>query len=192
MSQEEIEYNFNNIKKTHWLRVFVGIAIIVGIITILLLRIFNNNNYVSINDAKLIGSKIEVKSKVSGLLGDILVANGSNVNVGQVIAKIDITDLIRKRTELETKLQEAKLNYANLKANSSVPQQINTYSQTSSVTANTAEIEKAKANKEKMEKLFSMGAISKIQYNKALEDYNSLISENTGVNTSTSQNQENN
>ena len=52
-------------------------------------RIFNNNNYLTINDAKLVGSKVEVKSKVSGLLGNVTVAEGTNVKAGDIIAEIE-------------------------------------------------------------------------------------------------------
>lgn len=196
MAQEEIEYNLSNVKRSQWLKGMAIIIVVVIVTALLLLKIFNNSNYVVINDAKLVGTKIEVKSKVNGLLGDILIANGAFVNVGQVIAKIDTTDLAKKKAELDSKLSEAKLNYAKLKANTNVPQQINTYTKNNNSvsTVNNAEIEKAKATKEKMEKLFSMGAISKIQYNKAVEDYNNLVSENSSnvSNDSVSQNQDSN
>lgn len=175
MSQEEIEYNLSTIKNTYFIKIFIGIIIVIVLSFLLMTRIFNNNNYLTINDAKLVGSKVEVKSKVSGLLGNVTVAEGTNVKAGDIIAKIDVTDIVKKRNELELKLKEAKLNYAKLKATNTAPPQINTYSANVTVNSNSAEIELAKANKEKMEKLFSLGAISKNQYNQAVEDYNKAL-----------------
>ena len=116
MSQEEIEYNLSTIKNTYFIKIFIGIIIVIVLSFLLMTRIFNNNNYLIINDAKLVGSKVEVKSKVSGLLGNVTVAEGTNVKAGDIIAKIDVTDIVKKRNELELKLKEAKLNYAKLKA----------------------------------------------------------------------------
>ena len=110
-----------------------------------------------------------------GTLTELLVNDGDKVEAGQVIAKMKVVVTPEQIEALQKAYDEAKVNYDNLeqqvKASMVVSQPVVTSSSTGNVAAAQARLDAAAANKQKMDKLYSIGAVSATQYAEAQSEY---------------------
>ena len=95
---------------------------------------------------------------------ELLVNDGDKVEAGQVIAKMKVVVTPEQIEALQKAYDEAKVNYDTLeqqvKASMVVSQPVVTSSSTGNVAAAQARLDAAAANKQKMDKLYSIGAVS--------------------------------
>ena len=121
---------------------------------------------ININDAKLTSSKVMVVAQNDGTLTELLVNDGDKMKVVVTPEQIEA---------LQKAYDEAKVNYDNLeqqvKASMVVSQPVVTSSSTGNVAAAQARLDAAAANKQKMDKLYSIGAVSATQYAEAQSEY---------------------
>ena len=125
-----------------------------------------NDVYLVISDAQIQGKNVNIMSKVSGTVQDILVEDGAMVEAGQTIAILQVEISPEQIKELENNLENAKLHYNNILSTPDVitpSVQNNTVVDQASVESAQKNLDRAAANRDKMEKLFAMGAISAVQ-----------------------------
>ena len=146
----------------------VPIILLIAVVAIFGVYKWNQGQgIININDAKLTSSKVMVVAQNDGTLTELLVNDGDKVEAGQVIAKMKVV--------VTPEQIEAKVNYDNLeqqvKASMVVSQPVVTSSSTGNVAAAQARLDAAAANKQKMDKLYSIGAVSATQYAEAQSEY---------------------
>lgn len=129
---------------------------------------YYSTKYVSTDDARISGTIVSISSKVSGKVGQLMVAEGDMVKAGQVLARIDPQDIVAQRAQAEAALAAAKANYEQL-VNGSRPQEIQQAK--AAVDQAKANLDNAALNYDRMEKLFRDGAISASQRDNALTAY---------------------
>lgn len=116
-----------------------------------------SSSLVSTDDARVKSEIVNVSSKVSGQLEQVLVQEGESVSVGQVIAKIDSQALEVQLDQAKANLGAAQAKLASIKAGSR-PQEL-AQSQ-AAVQQAAANLENARKNEERSASLFDEGALS--------------------------------
>lgn len=157
--------------------IFYGLPIIIVIALGFLFGMYKwseSKSYLTINDAKLTSSVVNVTAQGNGTITEILVNDGDTVEAGQVIAKMKVVATPEQIQALQKAYDDAKANYDNveqqLKSSIVVSQPTVTRSG-GDTTAARARLDAAAANKEKMDKLYSIGAVSAAQYEAAQAEY---------------------
>jgi HlyD family secretion protein len=148
------------------------VGIIIAIITaVLLINHFHNKK----DDGALsLSGNVEVTEtnvgfKLPGRVMELTVDEGQQVNVGQLIARIDNAELASVVMQNKASLQEAMTRLAELKAGSRV-QEIERAR--AGVNAQAADLDKAKKDYERADILYKNGAISASQFEAAQNAYN--------------------
>lgn len=149
---------------------FVGI---VGIAIVVSFGVWwwQQHNYITVHNASISGSYVNAGIKTAGTVKEILVENGTTVQAGQPLAKIKVKVSPEEIQKLEKAFEDAKIRYNELITRPTV---VNAPTMTSSggdTSGARAALEKAAVNKERMDKLFAIGAISAVQHNKAVQAY---------------------
>lgn len=129
---------------------------------------------VSINNAKLTSSVVNISAQTDGTLTEILVNDGDTVEAGQVVAKMKVVVTPEQIQALQKAYDDAKINYDNIEQqmkNSVVVSQPVVTSSSGNVAAAQARLDAAAANKQKMDKLYSIGAVSATEYAEAQSEY---------------------
>lgn len=145
-----------------------------------------NDTYLVISDALIQGKNVNITSKVAGTVQDILVEDGAMVEAGQTIAILQVEISPEQIKELENNLENAKLRYNNILSTPDVitpAVQNHTVVDQSAIESAQKNLDRATANKDKMEKLFAMGAISAVQNNAAQADYQAALADFNAANT---------
>lgn len=132
----------------------------------------HNQGYVLIHSASVKGMGVNASVKVAGTVTDIMVKDGDTVEAGQTIAKIKINVSPEQIQQLEQAVESAKLRYNEVLTR---PAPTTTVivgdSSQGDVVAAQAAVDKAAANKDRMDKLFEIGAVSAVQRNNATNAY---------------------
>ncbi len=102
----------------------------------------NSFKYVYTDDASIDGDHVSVSSKMMGRIHNLTVDEGAKVNVGQLLAELDDSDLKAQENQYSTGLVSAEEN----------------------VTLNKVNLEKAQDDFERADLQFKGGVISKEQY----------------------------
>jgi HlyD family secretion protein len=150
--------------------------IIVGIIIVIIIAVLLVNHFRNKKDdgALRLSGNVEVTEtnvgfKLPGRVMELTVDEGQQVNVGQLIARIDNAELASVVMQNKASLQEAMTRLAELRAGSRV-QEIERAR--ASVNAQTADLDKAKKDYERADILYKNGAISASQFEAAQNAYN--------------------
>ena len=155
--------------------IIVGIIIVI-IISVLLVNHFRNKK----DDGALsLSGNVEVTEtnvgfKLPGRVMELTVDEGQQVNVGQLIARIDNAELASVVMQNKASLQEAMTRLAELRAGSRV-QEIERAR--ASVNAQAADLDKAKKDYERADILYKNGAISASQFEAAQNAYNTRVAQ---------------
>ncbi len=137
-----------------------------------------HKSVLTINDAKLTSSVVHVSAQTDGTLTEILVNDGDKVEAGQVIARVKVKVTPEQIQALQQAYDEAQSNFD--KVESEVKSSVQTQTVVSSapavrsggdVAGAQARLDAAAAQKTKMEKLYSIGAVSASQYAEAESEY---------------------
>ena len=133
--------------KKHWL-IFAGICLLIIVVFI----IYEASKYQSTDDAYVDTTTVTVSPKVSGQIVKVLVKDNQQVKAGDVVAIIDKVDYDVKLQQVDAIYKRALLNQQNAQAN---------------LIAANSEIDLAKKDVERYEKLYNAGAVSKQTLDKA-------------------------
>lgn len=136
---------------------------------------YHSAQFVNTDDARVTGTIVSISPKIPGRISEVLVKEGEEVKIGQVIAKIDARDATVQRKQAEAALAVAQANYDQMVAGSR-PQEIGQAS--AGVDQAQAGVEQARAslnnaekNYERMMTLYAHGAISASQRDNAEAAY---------------------
>ena len=134
------------------------ISAITGVIIIIfsIFWIINAGRYETTDDAYVETHTVSIAPKVSGHIVKMYVDDNQHVKEGDLVAKIDDTDYKVKLTQATAAYESALLKQKTAKANFDAAQ---------------SQIELAKKNLERFEKLYKSGAASKLEYDNALTSY---------------------
>lgn len=136
---------------------------------------YQHKSAITINDAKLTSSLVHVSSQSDGTLTEILVNDGDKIEAGQVIAKVKVIVTPEQIQVLQKAYDDAQSNYSKLEQQmKSSMSAVTTYSSPRSsgdIAGAQARLDAAAAEKQKMEKLYSIGAVSATQYAEAQSAY---------------------
>jgi HlyD family secretion protein len=150
--------------------------IIVGIIVVIIMSVLLINHFCSKKDngALNLSGNVEVTEtnvgfKLPGRIVELAVDEGHQVKAGQLIARLDNAELASVVMQSKATLQEAMTRLAELKAGSRI-QEIERAK--ASVSAQTADLDKAKKDFERADILYKNGAISASQFEAAQNAYN--------------------
>ena len=163
-----------------------GLPIIILVVIALVFGIFKwqqSRGTLEVSNAKVASSVVHVSAQSDGNLTQLLVNDGDKVEAGQVIAKMKVVATPEQIQDLQKAYDEAKTNFDNLqnqvKATTTttrtvtVPSASTASGPSGDVAGAQARLEAAAANKEKMEKLYSIGAVSATEYAEAESAYTS-------------------
>ena len=140
--------------KKYW--IILGILILCILVGYL---IINALKYQSTDDAYVETTTVTLSPKVSGQVVKVLVKDNQKVKAGDVVAVIDKVDYEVKLEQANAEYEKALLNQQNANAN---------------LAAVNSEIELAKRDAERYEKLYKAGAVSKQMYDRALTNLESV------------------
>lgn len=122
----------------------------------------------TVYDAKVTGTTIPTRSSAAGTITEILVHDGDHVEAGEVIARIETNVTDEQIQQLQQNLDLTKKNLEQLQKGSSttVPSAV-----TSNDTGAQQRAEQAYSRLQRMNELFSMGAISAVKRDEAAAEY---------------------
>ncbi|MBQ9479941.1 MAG: biotin/lipoyl-binding protein, partial [Selenomonadaceae bacterium] len=135
----------------------------------------------TINNAKLAGTLVSVRVLTDGKIHDLTHADGDQVKAGDVLANLEVSVTDEQIAQLEQAVDLAKDNYAQLQQGQMVKVEVRTPrpktvvrqqpAQQYEVAAPSANLSVLAERKERMEKLYEMGAISRVQRDAAVQEY---------------------
>ncbi|MGQ9632404.1 MAG: HlyD family secretion protein [bacterium] len=105
-----------------------------------------SRDYISTDNASIDCDRVNVSAKMVGRIKNLLVAEGDNVEVGQLLVQLDDTDLRAQEALATASLNYAKQNLILAKVN----------------------LDKARDDFQRAQSLFNVGAIAKEQYDHAV------------------------
>lgn len=145
------------------------IAVIAGALTVLIMLgaggwWYYSSSRISTDDARVKGTIVPVSSKLQARIVAVLVENGTAVEPGTVLARLD-------SSEIEAQLTQAKANLTAAKAKLAAAQTGNRPQQVAQAGASAAEaaasLEDAQKNYDRMLALYQQGAVSEQQRDSA-------------------------
>ena len=135
----------------------------------------------TIANAKLAGTLVSVRVLTDGKIHDLTHADGDQVKAGDVLANLEVSVTDEQIAQLEQAVDLAKDNYAQLQQGQMVKVEVRTPrpktvvrqqpAQQYEVAAPSANLSVLAERKERMEKLYEMGAISRVQRDAAVQEY---------------------
>ncbi len=143
-----------------------------------------------IEDAKVTGTMVSVRTLVDGEVSEIVFNDGDMVQAGDVIARMEVSVTAEAIAQLENTVALAKQNYEDLKLGQIVtvpvkrlitipapyvPPTVEEYYAPSGVSSATLAALEERATR--MDELFEMGAVSRVQRDAARAEYESALAE---------------
>ncbi len=129
----------------------------------------------TVADAQINGKVVHARSRASGKVTEFLVADGEMVEAGQLVARIQVRVSPEQIDQLEKNVELTKYNLSELQSGVTVTRPV--YS------GGGGSAEEARAHLERMEQLFSMGAVSARQRDEAAEAYEAALGADTSFQT---------
>lgn len=140
---------------------------------------YYSSRFVSTDDARISGTIVSVSSKIPGKVVELLVKEGDTVQAGQVIARIDPREIMAQKAQAEATLAAARARFDEVTAGARPQEILQARAGADQAKAN---LDNAAKNNERMQRLYSDGAISAAQrdnteasYRVAREAYNSAL-----------------
>ena len=134
-----------------------------------------------INNAKLAGTLVSVRVLTDGKIHDLTRADGDQIQAGDVLANLEVSVTDEQIAQLEQAVELAKDNYAQLQEGQMVKVEVRTPRPKTVVRQQPAQqryvgtpdvnLSVLAERKERMEKLYEMGAISRVQRDAAVQEY---------------------
>lgn len=155
--------------------VFLGVVLLMSYV---MFSTMNKSEKLTVHDAKIAGTFVSVKALANGTLASIEIEDGSVVSAGDTLATVEVAVTEDTIKQLEQNVTLAKENLEHLKKGQDI--QVPVAPKVDLNVAN-GDLSRAEARKDRMEELFKMGAISKVQLDEALKDYEAAKSRATTV-----------
>ena len=138
-----------------------------------------------ITDAKVAGTLVSVRVLTDGKIRELTRVDGDQVQAGDVIAKLEVSVTEEQLQQLEQAVENAKANYAELEKGQMVKVEVRTPKQKTIVREQPPQVQAAPPRdlsalaerRDRMEKLYEMGAISRVQRDAAVQAYESAVYE---------------
>ncbi|MBR5913593.1 MAG: biotin/lipoyl-binding protein [Selenomonadaceae bacterium] len=135
-----------------------------------------------IEDAKITGTMVSVRTLVNGQVGEFLVDDGAEVKAGDVIAKIKVSVTEEDIQQLQDTLDMARANYEELQKGKWVTVPVkrmravrtpvtSTITHRGTYTNNSANLASLQERANRMRELYAMGAVSAQQRDAAIQAY---------------------
>jgi len=168
-----LEIDISNKVKTMVQSGFIGLLLLTIVLSGGIWWWQSNQGYVSIHSASVKGVGVNASVKVAGTVTDVMVKDGDTVEAGQPLAKIKINVSPEQIQQLEQAVESAKLRYNEVLTRPAPTMTTTTVGDRGQgdVAAAQAAVDKAAANKDRMDKLFEIGAVSAVQRNSATNAY---------------------
>lgn len=131
----------------------------------------HHNNYLTVYDAQVAGKTTAVRTKAAGTITDLKVADGDHVEAGDVIAVIDPGITEEQIQQLEQNLALTKQNLEQLQKGTRVTSPAIPTPQPTIDAGAQQRAAQAYARMQRMNELYSMGAISAVKRDEAAADY---------------------
>ncbi len=171
----------------------VKILIRFGLITLLVLSAvigyavfhhYHATTHYKITDAKINGTMLSVRALANGKIKELPFQDGDEVQAGDVIAKIEVSVTEEEIKQLESAVEAAKQNYADLQQGQMVKVAV-TRQVPIAPPANSPGVKSSGSNTlasleeraKRMEELFEMGAVSAVQRDAARKKYEDALAE---------------
>ncbi|MCQ2739023.1 MAG: HlyD family secretion protein [bacterium] len=155
MEEQNTEYEKNKLStKKYWIIFLIAVVIICAVFGIIETR-----KYQSTDDAYVDTTTVSVSPKIAGQIVEVLVKDNQQVKKNDVVARIDKIDY------------QVKLNQANASYDRALLAQNNAYA---NLSAANAEIELAKTDVERYQRLYQAGAVSKQTLDKAVTNLEAI------------------
>ena len=163
-----------------------------GLITLLVLSgvigyaVFNHyhaTTHVKITDAKINGTMLSVRALANGKVKELPFADGDEVQAGDVIAKIEVSVTEEEIQQLESAVESAKQNYADLQQGQmvkvAITRQVPIAPSAAQAPQNSGSntLASLEERAKRMEELFEMGAVSAVQRDAAKKKYEEALAE---------------
>lgn len=151
--------------------------------------------HVQIENAKVEGTLVAVRTLVDGKVNEIIFEDGAQVRAGDVIARLEVSVTDEAITQLESTVALAKQNYEDLKLGQivevpvkkirtipgapiaiSTPRVVEYYEQPSYGVSSSA-LASLEDRANRMEELYEMGAVSRVQRDAARQAYENALAE---------------
>lgn len=164
----------------------VNRAIQIGLIAIFLLTALasagvwwwqKDSAYMLLGNATVMGDMVNASVKASGTVTEILVHEGDEVKAGDVVAKLQVKSSPEQIKQLEDALEKAKARLQEILANSRIPAASAERRIGGDTAAAQAALDRAAKDKEKMDGLFAIGAVSAVQQRQATAAYQAALSD---------------
>lgn len=131
----------------------------------------HHNNYLTVYDAHVAGKTTAVRTKAAGTITDLKVADGDHVEAGDVIAVIDPGITEEQIQQLEQNLALTKQNLEQLQKGTKVTLPTSPTPQPTVDAGAQQRAAQAYARMQRMNELYSMGAVSAVKRDEAAADY---------------------
>lgn len=125
----------------------------------------STHRVLNITDAVVKGNAVGARTKADGVITEILVKDGENVKSGQPLAKIEVKVSEEQIQQLEKNVELAKQNLTRVQQGTTVSQPVVIEGGSGGSSAQAA------ARLERMEELYSIGAVSARQVEEARAEY---------------------
>lgn len=130
----------------------------------------------TVADAQINGKVVHARSRANGKVTELLVADGDMVEAGKVVARLQVRVSPDQIAQLEKNVELTKQNLSELQNGVTVSRPVAT-------SVDSVSSEEARAHLERMEQLFSMGAVSARQRDEAAEAYEASLGASVSVQT---------
>ena len=110
--------NAKPVSRIRNLRILVPLIFVITLIVFLFwLYLFNRRNFVSTDDAYIDADRVSVSAKLLGRVSQLMVDEGDSVQAGQLIVKLDDSDLLAQEAQARASLKLAQENIILAKIN---------------------------------------------------------------------------
>ena len=143
---------------------------------------------IKIEDAKVTGTMVSVRTLVNGKVSEFLFQDGDEVKAGDVIARLEIKVTEEMIEQLESTVELARQNYEELQRGTwvKVPVvrtravQTPVYTETPRSGGGSANLASLEERANRMRELFEMGAVSAVQRDAAIQAYENAKANSSG------------
>ena len=129
----------------------------------------HQRSHMKIYDAQVTSTMVGVKTRANGKIAEMKVSDGDHVEVGTVLARIEVNVTEEQIQQLQQNLELARRNLEEIQKGQTITTPVMTGGSTNY--AAQADLARAEARMQRMNELFEMGAISAVKRDEAAADY---------------------
>lgn len=168
----------------------ITLLAISGIIGYAVFNHYHATKQYKITDAKINGTLLSVRALANGKVKELPFQDGDEVQAGDVIAKIEVSVTEEEIHQLESAVEAAKQNYADLQQGQMVKVAVTRQvpiapppTPAASSNSGSSTLASLEERAKRMEELFEMGAVSAVQRDAARKKYEDALAEGVPAET---------